>query len=122
MNYLYDIAEKQGFAELECLETLGNSGMLETLENLEDSENWEDSEDLETLETLYLGKEVTPKREILRPFLGTGTVVRIHPLGRFVTLEFCYEGGCFRESFLLPLELHWEEELWSEREEWVAFA
>lgn len=29
-----------------------------------------------------------------------GTVVYIHPLGRYYTLEFAYRGGVFRESFI----------------------
>lgn len=30
---------------------------------------------------------------------ATGTVVYIHPRGRFYTLEFSFPGGSFRESF-----------------------
>lgn len=31
--------------------------------------------------------------------VATGTVVYIHPKGRFYTLEFTFPGGSFRESF-----------------------
>lgn len=30
---------------------------------------------------------------------ATGTVVYIHPKGRYYTLEFTFSGGTFRESF-----------------------
>lgn len=33
-----------------------------------------------------------------------GRVVYVHPEGRWYTLEFTYERGRFRESFLLPRE------------------
>jgi hypothetical protein len=35
----------------------------------------------------------------LGEYYVTGTVVYIHPEGRFYTLEFNFPGGTFRESF-----------------------
>lgn len=32
---------------------------------------------------------------------ATGTVVYVHPRGRFYTVEFCFPFGSFRESYIV---------------------
>lgn len=52
--------------------------------------------------TMEVGDKITQKVEVgkERKVVKTGTVVYIHPLWRFYTLEFALEHGTVRESYI----------------------